>query len=529
MQNDSADALFERNLKDEINKMDSISKENAEIKKIDSIPNENDARIRYHDNRCQTEPPRASEIDYTILPDHLKTRPERSGFRPKDKMAHAETSDANSKLQNPLQTPVKKHDKAAAAGKKIDKEQIRKKRTSDGSLKAEDSTQAATKSPAKKREVKGSGRKPSANLMQYTMSHYVIYDAEPGNTGAVYDGVYTSPANFDGYLLFMNPSVTNGQDVPAKSLRGGVRIDDFAVAVVLESGLFSKAQLSNNWLSEFDKNGMTRATRVPLGHAAKLYKNVGDKDIDGNILAPGDEGWYYAWHRGLQMLGGQESVDAGLEWVRPSFQHDRCTGVTWKKSFPAQVQLPPGHPADPTFFKMDLPDFVLLPWPEGTNPLESKKKKGVSEKKTGANEKKTGVSEKKMGAEEKKTGAGEKEPGAGGLKQDVGNQEGDPGCPQQAVDHLKQGGENQEEDPGGPQQAVDHPKQGGENQEEDPGGLTQNVDDLNHDVGNQEADQGTHEQGDNSHQEDSGGPSKPPSKPTRKSGRGKRGGRKARG
>ena len=55
---------------------------------------------------------------------------------------------------------------------------------------------------------------------------------------------------------------------------------------------------------------MTRASRVPLGHAVKEWKSVGDKDIDGNTIAKGEEGFYYLWHRGLQMLGGQELIGA---------------------------------------------------------------------------------------------------------------------------------------------------------------------------------------------------------------------------
>ena len=56
--------------------------------------------------------------------------------------------------------------------------------------------------------------------------------------------------------------------------------DDLHVSIVLESGHYSKKQSTTNWQGEFDKNGMTRATRVPLGHAAKIWKNVGDVDIE---------------------------------------------------------------------------------------------------------------------------------------------------------------------------------------------------------------------------------------------------------
>ena len=70
---------------------------------------------------------------------------------------------------------------------------------------------------------------------------------------------------------------------------------------------------------------------MPLGHAAKAFKKAGDKDIDGNVLTDEDEGWYYLWHRGLHMLGGQEFVEARLCLKRPAFEKDRRTGMTFKK------------------------------------------------------------------------------------------------------------------------------------------------------------------------------------------------------
>ena len=68
---------------------------------------------------------------------------------------------------------------------------------------------------------------------------------------------------------------------------------------------------------------MTRASRVPLGHAAKAYKNVGDTDIDGQTIGKGEEGYCYLWYKGLQILGGQKSINARLYLQRPSFEKDR--------------------------------------------------------------------------------------------------------------------------------------------------------------------------------------------------------------
>ena len=77
-------------------------------------------------------------------------------------------------------------------------------------------------------------------------------------------------------------------------------------------------------------------------------------------FARGEEGLYYLWHRGLQTVGGEESIAAGLHLSRPSFEKDRCIGLTWKKGFRAAVQSLPGDPRDPTFTRMDLPDFAFL-------------------------------------------------------------------------------------------------------------------------------------------------------------------------
>ena len=43
---------------------------------------------------------------------------------------------------------------------------------------------------------------------------------------------------------------------------------------------------------------MVKASRMPLGYAAKMYIQVGD--IDRNGRAATQAGWYYKWYRGLK-------------------------------------------------------------------------------------------------------------------------------------------------------------------------------------------------------------------------------------
>ena len=166
----------------------------------------------------------------------------------------------------------------------------------------------------------------------------------------------------------MIPDVKSVKEIPTE----GGRLDDLHVAIVIDSGALSKKQLNQYWKAEFDVNGMVRGLRVPLGHAAKAYKKAGDVDIYGNILETEDEGWYYLWHKGLHMLGGQESLDAGIYKKRPAFEEDLCTGTTFKKAFPAVLQYPPGHADDATF--EDMPSYTKLTLEETdlTKPSSSK-------------------------------------------------------------------------------------------------------------------------------------------------------------
>lgn len=88
---------------------------------------------------------------------------------------------------------------------------------------------------------------------------------------------------------------------------------------------------------------MVRATRVPLGHAAKAHKNVDDTDIDGNCLVESQQRWYYLWWAGSHLLCGKEGLDVGLYMVRPSFEKKKVLGFGWGNSQKAVIQKAPGE------------------------------------------------------------------------------------------------------------------------------------------------------------------------------------------
>ena len=148
---------------------------------------------------------------------------------------------------------------------------------------------------------------------------------------------------YDDYLLYMNPGQPEIEEIPFP----GIRLDDRTAARALD-GLKRKS-LHARWPTEFDTNGMIRATRIPLGHAAKNLVEVGDTDVDGNAVEAGQEGWYYLWWGGIHCLMGKEGYDAGLYLIRPSHEDFICPGLGFKLTRKAVVQLPSGDPNDLTF------------------------------------------------------------------------------------------------------------------------------------------------------------------------------------
>lgn len=75
-----------------------------------------------------------------------------------------------------------------------------------------------------------------------------------------------------------------------------------------------------------------------FGHAAKRWVSAGDVDLDGNVATEADEGYYYLWWKGLQVLMGKEGHDAGMYMVRPSWELDQQTGFSFKLTHRAVVQ-----------------------------------------------------------------------------------------------------------------------------------------------------------------------------------------------
>ena len=68
----------------------------------------------------------------------------------------------------------------------------------------------------------------------------------PGPAGGSGSGNPESVTSVPWYTLFMIPTAVEAKGIPVV----GVRLNDRHVAIVLESGLFSKKQLNNNWKAE---------------------------------------------------------------------------------------------------------------------------------------------------------------------------------------------------------------------------------------------------------------------------------------
>lgn len=141
--------------------------------------------------------------------------------------------------------------------------------------------------------------------------------------------------NYKGYHLCMDQHITSALEVPQLP----VRLDDRLVALVYEG--FSCYERVRLWPSEFERDGMVKLGRIPLGFAAKYEYKVGDIDFDGNVLQPGEEGWYYLWLGGIHCLMGKEGMDAGRFQPRDRGL-PRITGFAFKKSHRAEIQAPPG-------------------------------------------------------------------------------------------------------------------------------------------------------------------------------------------
>ena len=109
---------------------------------------------------------------------------------------------------------------------------------------------------------------------------------------------------FDHYRLVKHPNIQNSWHQVPRDL---VRLDDNHCAHAIRTMPRRSLKI---FVADFDTRGMIPATRLPLGYAAKIYCNVGDRDIDGNLVQSGQEGWYYLWYKGIHCLKGAEGWDA---------------------------------------------------------------------------------------------------------------------------------------------------------------------------------------------------------------------------
>ena len=202
---------------------------------------------------------------------------------------------------------------------------------------------ATSPAPSKKQGTTKAPRKPSQRLRAFGDDHYRPYDARTQNQGAPVMGPFRHFGQFDGCALYINPNLkdTELDQIP----HSGVRVDDLTASKVLSH--YGPKILHARWLAEFDLKGMIRATRVPLGRAAKRWVNRGERDVDGMLVWR--EGWYYLSWGGIHTLMGKEGLDADRYWIRPSFESFKCPGLGFKRSDWAEVQLAPEDPADPTF------------------------------------------------------------------------------------------------------------------------------------------------------------------------------------
>ena len=193
-----------------------------------------------------------------------------------------------------------------------------------------------TRQPRSSRSI-GVARSPPAHLKRYNTDYYSLYDHNAPQQVQPVVGPFTEFGAYDRYVLFIRPSLREIKEIPTS----GVRIDDLTVSRVL--GKLTQQALHDNWPAELDRKGMVRATRMPLGRAAKMRVRAGDIDIDGNVMGVEDEGYYYKWWRGLHCLMGDEGFAADMYLIRPSFERFRCRGFAFKKSYKAVVQAAEDH------------------------------------------------------------------------------------------------------------------------------------------------------------------------------------------
>lgn len=186
-------------------------------------------------------------------------------------------------------------------------------------------------------------KNPCPPAQEFVTERYKLY--EPGcnlirESAGRFQGKFEI---FDDYKLVLGKVLGKVIDI-AEIPHYGVRLDDLAVAKVLESGKFTQRERMRRWRAEFDGDGMVRLGRIPLGYAAKMYVKAGDEDMDGNTVQPGQEGYYYKWWPGVHCLMGKEGYDKGLYKARPyerKFKVREAMGFKIKSR--AVIQKPEGE------------------------------------------------------------------------------------------------------------------------------------------------------------------------------------------
>lgn len=179
-------------------------------------------------------------------------------------------------------------------------------------------------------------RDPPRNVSIFTTDKYELYDEAKNNQGTPITGPFKAFKHYDEYTVVSDMTI-NSENFHEKVPRSGVRLDDRIAGIALE--LCTAKELAANWPAEFDKAGMIRATRMPLGHAYKLKVEEGEEDVDGNPCE--DPGCYYGWWRGLHCLMGEEGFEAKMYKIRPSFEKFKCDGIGFKVGFRAAKQVKP--------------------------------------------------------------------------------------------------------------------------------------------------------------------------------------------
>lgn len=199
--------------------------------------------------------------------------------------------------------------------------------TSTGKKRGAD-TKSESGNPPRKRMI-GQPRPPTASLSIYNTEHYQIYDKEVAQEVEPVIGAFVSFNRYNHYKLYINPFLKTIDDIPEI----GVRLDDLTISRVL--GSLGRA-LHRAWPADFDQQGMIRATRIPLGLAAKIWVKAGAVDVDGELIPK--DGYYYSWWRGLHCLMGKEGYDAGHYLIRPSYESFKCRGFGIKVGYRAVMQ-----------------------------------------------------------------------------------------------------------------------------------------------------------------------------------------------